>query len=235
MPDKKPAAAIDAIDLLKADHREVEALFAKFEKAPDDAKVELASEICQALSVHAALEERVFYPASRDAMDADGESLVDEAEVEHGSLKDLMRKLRGRNALSAHFDALVTVLKEYVKHHVEEEESEFFPKVRRLGLDTVALGAQMQTAKALPHPTARSRSNRRLCARAVRRGGGERRTSPGRPAPAPHHAAERAPGPIHAGLAPTRSSVELSKADDQDDATGGHAGTHRSGPGRLAS
>ena len=148
MPDKKPAAAIDAIDLLKADHREVEALFAKFEKAPDDAKVELASEICQALSVHAALEERVFYPASRDAMDADGESLVDEAEVEHGSLKDLMRKLRGRNASSAHFDALVTVLKEYVKHHVEEEESEFFPKVRRLGLDTVALGAQMQTAKA---------------------------------------------------------------------------------------
>lgn len=148
MPDTKPAAAIDAIDLLKADHREVEALFAKFEQATDDAKVKLASEICQALSLHAALEERVFYPASRDAMDADAESLVDEAEVEHGSLKDLMRKLRGRDAASPHFDALVTVLKEYVKHHVEEEEAEFFPKVRRQGVDTVALGAQMQTAKA---------------------------------------------------------------------------------------
>ena len=148
MPDPKSATATDAIELLKADHREVEALFTKFQRARDEAaKVDLVSQICQALSVHAALEERLFYPSSRHVIGQDGNALVDEAEVEHGSLKDLMRKLRGSNASSPHFEALVTVLKEYVEHHVQEEEAEFFPKVKRHGLDTAALGAKMRTAR----------------------------------------------------------------------------------------
>lgn len=149
MSDVKPAQPADAIALLKADHREVDALFTQFERASgDSARVEIVSRICQALSTHATIEEKVFYPAAREVLGKDDQDLVDEAQVEHGSLKDLMKKLRGGNASSPQFEALVTVLKEYVQHHVKEEESEFFPKVQQRGLDGAAVGAQLQSLKA---------------------------------------------------------------------------------------
>jgi hypothetical protein len=138
----------DAIELLKADHREVEALFKEFEECDDDAeKVALASMICHALSVHAQIEEQIFYPEARRALDEDSQDIVDEAVVEHGSLKDLMEDLAGMHAGDELFEARVKVLKEYVQHHVKEEENEFFAKVANTGMNRSAVGARLQQLK----------------------------------------------------------------------------------------
>jgi hemerythrin superfamily protein len=137
----------DAIQLLMTDHREVEALFKKFEKAKDghDAgKADIVAQICDALSVHAEIEEEIFYPAARDALsEKDGEDLVDEAEVEHESIKSLVEWLEEAEPADEHYDAKVKVLMEYVKHHVKEEEGEMFPKVKKTDLDLDQLGADM--------------------------------------------------------------------------------------------
>lgn len=146
MPDTNE---MDAFDLLKADHREVSALFEKFEHTTrDSARAEVVDKICEALTMHATLEEKVFYPASRDVLSTDDEAIVDEAVVEHGSLKDLIRKLRAAKTHNARFDATVRVLKEYVEHHVKEEEAELFPKLRRGGVDAQAVGAELRELKA---------------------------------------------------------------------------------------
>lgn len=137
-----------AIKLLMGDHREVEALFKQFEASSDKTRqVSLLSEICLALTVHTQIEEQLFYPQSRKVLKQDQEDMVDEAVVEHATLKDLMSALRGMRATHPLFKAHATVLKEYIQHHVKEEESEYFPQVDKTSLDLEALGAQMHTLK----------------------------------------------------------------------------------------
>ena len=137
----------DAIDLLKRDHREVEDLFADFGKAMDASeRIPLAQQICSALSIHAKLEEELFYPAARNALEEDDAALVDEASVEHGSLKQLIALING-NAADEMFAARMQVLKEYVQHHVREEEMRLMPSVRRTGIDLDSLGANIARRK----------------------------------------------------------------------------------------
>lgn len=140
----KPA---DAIKLLKDDHREVKAWFKEYEKLEDDAeKQALADKICLALTVHTQIEEEIFYPAARGEIDDD--DLLDEAEVEHASAKQLIAEIQGMKVGDRLFDAKVTVLGEYIDHHVEEEESEMFPESRDSDLDLKALGIQLAERKA---------------------------------------------------------------------------------------
>lgn len=146
-PRKQP----DAIQMLTTDHREVEKLFdqysalAESEDADDTQKTELAQQICAMLQVHTSLEEELFYPAAREAIDE--QDLLDEAEVEHASAKDLIALIMGSSPDEALYDARVQVLAEYVKHHVKEEEKELFPKVRKGGVDLAGLAAEMADRK----------------------------------------------------------------------------------------
>jgi hemerythrin superfamily protein len=137
-----------AIALLKADHREVEGLLEEYEGAEDDdEKQALAQQICNALSVHAQVEEELFYPAAREVLDEEDLELVNEADVEHESIKQLIAEVEGSTPDDDHFDARVKVIGEYVKHHVKEEENELFPKLKETDLDRRALGAQMAQRK----------------------------------------------------------------------------------------
>ena len=136
-----------ALKLLIDDHAAVDKLFRRYAKLDDDeARAEVVREICTALSAHAAIEEQIFYPEVRDALDAN--DLLDEAEVEHGSIKALIDALSSGHPGHDLFDAQVTVLKEYVKHHVKEEEEELFPKVKRADLDLEDMGRRLKAAKA---------------------------------------------------------------------------------------
>jgi hemerythrin-like domain-containing protein len=136
--------AFSAIELLKEDHREVQAFFEKYEQMEGDAEKEaLALKICLALQVHAQIEEEIFYPAARDAVSSDDEDLLDEAEVEHAGIKTLVAQLEDAEPDDDLYDAKVKVLTEYVKHHVKEEEGELFPKVKRTDLDLDQLGAEL--------------------------------------------------------------------------------------------
>ena len=111
-------AAHDALETVRADHREVEDLFGQFEKArAADRKQKLAAQICAALKVHTQIEEDIFYPAARQALRSDGD-LLDEAEVEHGTAKSLIEQIESSSPGEPMFDAKVMVLSECIKHHV---------------------------------------------------------------------------------------------------------------------
>ena len=140
--------ATDAIALLRADHARVEQLFKQFDKLDEesDDKTSLVQEICNELTVHAAIEEEIFYPAAREAIEDN--DLMDEATVEHMSAKALIAELARMEPGDELFDAKVTVLGEYVRHHVKEEQDEMFPKVRKAKVDLKALGAQMMERRA---------------------------------------------------------------------------------------
>ena len=144
---KTPATAKDAIALLKADHEAVSGLFADYEKTRSDAKKKaLVAEICTELSVHAQIEEEIFYPAVKAALK--DKLLVPEATVEHASVKDLIAQIEGVEPDGEAYDAKVKVLSEYVKHHVKEEQDEMFPKTKATSLDLVELGTRMAARKA---------------------------------------------------------------------------------------
>lgn len=144
---KTPAAAKDAIALLRTDHETVSGLFADYEKTSSNAKKKaLVAEICSALSVHAKIEEEIFYPTVKAALK--DKLLVPEATIEHGSIKDLIAQLEGLEPDGEMYDAKVQVLSEYVKHHVKEEQNEMFPKAKATSLDMVELGARMAARKA---------------------------------------------------------------------------------------
>ena len=132
----------DAVAFLTSQHREVEELFEQFEKLDDDAPpVEMEPIVrmaCEKLTVHATIEEEIFYPAAREEADAD--SLLNEAEVEHSTAKNLIETLDLMDAEDAMFAATFTVLSEYIKHHVKEEEGELFPKLRKSGMELEELG-----------------------------------------------------------------------------------------------
>lgn len=135
----------DAIKLLKQDHREVEQLFDQFERARANRKQELAEQICQMLTVHAQIEEEIFYPAARQALKK--ADLVDEATVEHQSAKDLIAQIQGASGADDLFEAKVKVLGEYIRHHVKEEESEMFKQLNSRKIDLDALGEQLLSRK----------------------------------------------------------------------------------------
>jgi hemerythrin-like domain-containing protein len=152
MPQAAASKAPDAITLLKEEHREVEQLFDRYEKlaegdAGDEEKEDLAGQICFALTLHTQIEERVLYPRAQEALGDDAD-LVDEANVEHASAKDLIAQLQSGSPSEPLYDAKVKVLGEYIKHHVKEEENEMFPKLRQAKeLDLAALGEEMSALK----------------------------------------------------------------------------------------
>jgi hemerythrin superfamily protein len=140
------ATRMDAIALLKDDHQRVRTLFERFERTRGEAqKQKLAEQICDELKVHAKIEEEIFYPAAREAIG--DEDLMNEAEVEHGAAKQLIAQIEATSPSDEKFDALVTVLGEYVMHHVKEEEREMFKQARRAGMDLAALGEQLAERK----------------------------------------------------------------------------------------
>ena len=136
----------DAVALLRADHTKVQGLFDDFDKTNSDSKkAKLAQQICMELKVHATIEEEIFYPAARQAIK--DEDMLDEAEVEHASAKQLIAEIEAGSPDEEKWDAKVTVLGEYIKHHVKEEQNEMFPKVKKTKLDLQALGEQMSARK----------------------------------------------------------------------------------------
>jgi hemerythrin superfamily protein len=144
------ASDTDAIELLTQDHKEVKAMFGAFKKlkAAEDAyedKAELVEQICTALTIHATVEEEIFYPAVRAAID--DQDLMDEADVEHAGAKELIAQLEASSPSDDHYDAKVTVLGEMIDHHVNEEEGTMFPKARN-AIDTKAVGTELAARKA---------------------------------------------------------------------------------------
>ncbi|MDQ7970125.1 MAG: hemerythrin domain-containing protein [Oxalicibacterium faecigallinarum] len=139
----------DAVDMLIEDHEKVKKLFKEFEKLAkkDDTegKVEVAQKICEELTIHAQIEEEIFYPAARQAINDD--DMLNEAEVEHATAKDLIEQISGMSGDDEMYDAKVKVLSEYINHHVEEEEGEMFKKVRKSKLDLDELAVQMMERK----------------------------------------------------------------------------------------
>ena len=144
---KAPPKPQDAIAMLRADHAKVSGLFAEFENARTSSKkMALVSTICTELSVHAQVEEEVFYPAVKAALK--DKSLIPEAVVEQATMKALISQVKGGTPDGEMYDARVKVLAEYVKHHVKEEHTEMFPRAEATRLDMAALGAQMAQRKA---------------------------------------------------------------------------------------
>lgn len=163
----------DAIAMLKADHRHVEELFERFEKARgDERKATLAREICTELIIHTLIEEEIFYPAFRDRIE---QKLLDEAYVEHDGAKLMIAEILAGRPGEDFFDAKVSVLSEEIDHHVREEErpSEgMFAQARATGEDMDALADRMRArkeelkaefeARGLPTPTTRSLTGARV-------------------------------------------------------------------------
>lgn len=144
--DSRSKSPADAIALLKEDHAKVTKMFDRFDKSEDDdEKQELARVICAELTVHTALEEEIFYPAARAVL-ADDE-LLDEADVEHASAKELIAQIELGSPNEDKWDAKVKVLGEYVKHHIAEEHKEIFPKVRKAKLNLKELAKELKTRK----------------------------------------------------------------------------------------
>ena len=141
--------AQDAIAMLTADHKKVKKLFADFDKlkeaGSDEDKASIVDRICNELKIHTELEEEIFYPAVRKAID-DGD-LMDEALVEHAGAKELIAQLEDASPEDDLYDAKVTVLGEQIEHHVKEEEGDMFPKAKKAKVDTEALGATMLKRK----------------------------------------------------------------------------------------
>ena len=144
-PDTK--SAIDAIELLKADHRRVEKLFADFEAAEVDSRDAIAQSICQELTVHAQIEEEILYPEAKSVLEEDDEDLVNEAQIEHASAKELIAQIEGMTTDDEMFNATVKVLSEYIKHHVKEEEEELFPTLENSDLDLEEMGSELAARK----------------------------------------------------------------------------------------
>ena len=164
---------LDAIALLKADHRKVEDLFEKFESAKGaERKKALAREICTELCVHATIEEEIFYPACKGAVEED---MMSESYVEHDGAKVMIAELVAGSPDNEFYDAKMTVLSEEIKHHVREEEKPgegVFAQARAGGLDMEALGDRLKArkdqllakfkAQGLPPPTTRSFTGHKL-------------------------------------------------------------------------
>ena len=144
-------AEVNAIDLLKKDHDDVDALFKEYEtltEASGNARDRraLSTRICGMLAVHMMIEEEIFYPAARRA--GVESNLLDEADIEHGAAKELIAQIGATKASASHYDARVKVLGENIRHHVKDEESELFPACRKSDMDMTKLGERLQSRKA---------------------------------------------------------------------------------------
>lgn len=145
---RRTTASIDAIALLKADHRQVEKWFAQFKKTRAPRRQEkLAEQICNALKVHAAIEEEIFYPAFLAA--TEDKDLHHEAEVEHAGAKKLIAEIEASDGNDDYYKAKVIVLSEMIKHHVKEEEQPggMFAEARKSDMDLEELGKRMKVRK----------------------------------------------------------------------------------------
>ena len=148
---KSNGSTNDAIKLLTADHQEVKQLFKDFAGIKDqdgavEKKSEVVRQICTALTIHTKVEEEIFYPAVRESIaDAD---VMDEADVEHAGATILVTQLERMSPGDDHYDAMVSVLGEYVDHHVKEEQEEIFPKAKKAKVDMDELGARIAERKA---------------------------------------------------------------------------------------
>ncbi|MDQ2735502.1 MAG: hemerythrin domain-containing protein [Pseudomonadota bacterium] len=137
----------EATALLRADHKKVSALFADFKKARSaNRKKLIVAQICTELTVHAQIEEEIFYPAVKAALK--DHELVPEANVEHQSVKDLIAQVKDVEPDGEMYDARIQVMGEFVKHHVKEEQNEMFPRAKKTKLDMMALGERMAERKA---------------------------------------------------------------------------------------
>lgn len=152
MPHRSQSkSSSNAIDLLTEDHKKVLHMFDDFEKMKkdedqdDDAKQELVERACTELTIHSQVEEEFFYPALRDALD--DVSLLDEAEVEHAIANQLITELESMQPGDELYEAKFTVLGEYVRHHVEEEQEKLFPKAKKAKLDLESIGADIRQRK----------------------------------------------------------------------------------------
>jgi len=148
VPRSRTKTSIDAIDLLKQDHDRVEKAFKEFEKMDrQDAQGcrRLIERVCEELSVHTTLEEEVFYPAVREAID--DEDLMNEAAVEHETARMLIEQLQNMGPDDPNYFATFTVLGEYVRHHIKEEQNEMFPAARKSGIDLAALGERLRARR----------------------------------------------------------------------------------------
>ena len=144
-------AQTDAVQLLTDDHKKVKKLFKDFERIKDQdgaarEKSALVRQICMELTIHTKVEEEIFYPVVRESIDE--EDLMDEADVEHAGAKALIQQLEDMKPEDDHYDAKVTVLGEYIDHHVKEEHEEMFPKAKKAKVDMIELGARIAERKA---------------------------------------------------------------------------------------
>lgn len=141
----------DVLHLLAEDHKRVLKMFDEFEELKEEnsedeeAMQQLVELACAELTIHAQLEEEIFYPAAREAID--DMDLLDEAEVEHASARQLITELAAMQPGDDLYEAKFTVLGEYVKHHIQEEEKELFPKVKKSELDLMELAEEIRERK----------------------------------------------------------------------------------------
>lgn len=148
MPRQAPAnsSASGVFDVLIEDHKKIIQLFTEFQKikdqADDETKQTLVEIACTELVIHAQVEEEFLYPALRDAFDEI--DLIDEAEVEHGLARQLIGELESMQPGDDLYDAKFTVLGEYVKHHVDEEQNRIFPRMKKAGMDLESLGQDIR-------------------------------------------------------------------------------------------
>lgn len=149
MTTKSQSKTQDAITLLTEDHKKVQKMFKDYEKLVkqdnDEGKEKLARMICAELTVHAQIEEELLYSAAREVLE--DQDLIDEAEVEHDSAKELIAQIESMRSDDELFDAKVTVLGEYVNHHIKEEQGEMFPKLKKSDLDLEVLGDELKQRK----------------------------------------------------------------------------------------
>lgn len=147
MSQTKLKSSTNAIASLKADHQKVKDLFDQFEKADDRAtKTTIVSEALEELSIHATLEEEIFYPAVRQEID-DEDGVMNEADEEHHVAKVLIAELEDMDGSESHYDAKFTVLAENVRHHIKEEEEDMLPRAQKTEIDFDALGEKMRGRK----------------------------------------------------------------------------------------
>ena len=142
-----PPTRQDALELLREDHRLIAGLFDSYAESQETLAVAeksaLVARICNALTVHAAIEEEIFFPAIRETVDAAG-ALIDIAEVEHASIKRLSDDLSATTpSLDSLYDAKVAVLGRYFSDHVHQQEDQLFPRIRKTAVELTALGEQL--------------------------------------------------------------------------------------------
>jgi hypothetical protein len=143
---KSKAKATGAIEILKEQHDKVKKAFkefAKLDREDTETQQQLVHAVCEDLKLHTTLEEELFYPAARDAID--DEDIMNEAQVEHETAKMLIEQLENMGPDDPNFHATFTVLGEYVMHHVKEEEGEMFPEAKKSDLDLEELGTRMRS------------------------------------------------------------------------------------------